>query len=259
MENSDRPLHGAPYPRTRLHPRLYLAELVGTALLVSIGLSIVILCFGAAKPDAQWVLSAPVRRAIAGALFGTTGTLITLSPVGRISGAHINPAVTLAFWLSGKLRWRDALGYGLAQFAGALLGACPLLAWGPRGASVQFGATSVGENVGTFAALGGEVIATAALILAIFVTSAHRSTRQLTPWTMAPLFAWLVWWEAPLSGASANPARSFGPAVVSGAWHEFWIYLVGPAIGVLLALLILRAGALGHHEVKVARLYHFDL
>ena len=259
METADRPLHGAPFPRTRLHPRLYMAELVGTALLVSVGLSIVILLFGTTITGASWHLSADVRRAIAGALFGTTGTLIALSPVGRISGAHINPAGTLAFWISGKLRWRDALGYVSAQFAGALLGACPLLAWGARGASVHFGATTVGINVSVAHALGGEIIATAALILAVFVTSAHRRTRQLTPWTMPPLFAWLVWWEAPLSGASANPARSFGPAVVSGDWHGFWIYLAAPVIGVALALLILRVRALGHHEVKVARLYHFDL
>jgi aquaporin Z len=259
MAHSDRPLHGAPYPRTRLHPRMYAAEFVGTALLVSVGLSIVILFFGSATPDRQWMLSAEVRRAITGALFGTTGTLIALSSVGRISGAHINPAVTLAFWISGKLRWRDALGYGSAQFAGALLGACPLLFWGTRGASVHFGATSVGVNVSSVQALGGEIVATAALILAIFVTSAHRRTRALTPWTMPPLFAWLVWWEAPLSGASANPARSFGPAAVACDWHGFWIYVVGPAIGVAVALFILRIRALGHHEVKVARLYHFDL
>jgi aquaporin Z len=114
-------------------------------------------------------------------------------------------------------------------------------------------------NVSTAQALGGEIVATAALILAIFVTSAHRSTRQLTPWTMPPLFAWLVWWEAPLSGASANPARSFGPAVISGDWQGFWVYLAGPTLGALLALLILRIGAIGRHEVQVARLYHFDL
>ena len=130
METTDRPLHGAPFPRTRLHPRLYLAELLGTALLVSIGLSIVIVFFSTNATDGQWNMSAAVRRAITGALFGTTGTLIALSPLGRISGAHINPAVSLAFWISGKLRWRDMVGYGSAQFAGALLGACTLLARG---------------------------------------------------------------------------------------------------------------------------------
>lgn len=259
MHTPDRPLHGAPFPRSRLHPQLYLAELVGTAVLVSVGLSIVILLFGNATTGYPWRFSDGVYRAIAGALFGTTGALIAVSPVGRISGAHINPAVTLAFWLSGKVRWRDLLGYSAAQFAGALLGAYPLLLWGARGASVYFGATTPGSNVTATQALGGEIVATAALILAIFVTSAHRRTRQLTPWTMPPLFAWLVWWEAPYSGASANPARSFGPAAISGEWHGFWIYLAGPIIGVLLALLILRVGAIGHHEIEVARVYHFDL
>ena len=75
MQTPDRPLHGAPFPRSRLHPRLYLAELVGTAVLVSVGLSIVILLFGNATAAYPWRFSDAARRAIAGALFGTTGAL----------------------------------------------------------------------------------------------------------------------------------------------------------------------------------------
>ena len=114
------------------------------------------------------------------------------------------------------------------------------------------------RQVTVWVALAGEITATGALILAIFITAAHKRTRNLTPWTLPLLFAWLVWWEAPLSGASTNPARSFGPALLCGQWHAFWIYLVGPALGAALAIGLLRLEIIGRHEVTAARLFHFD-
>ena len=109
------------------------AEFVGTALLVLVGLSVVILMFGAGSPAVRVVPDEGTRRLITGFLFGTTGALIALSPVGRESGAHINPVVTLGFWLMGKLDSRIALGYVLAQLAGATVGCLPLLALGRDG------------------------------------------------------------------------------------------------------------------------------
>lgn len=258
MGGSDRPLEGAPHPPNRLHPDLYLSEFVGTALLVMIGLSVVIVLFGHGSVLARWLPSQELRRALAGALFGTTGALITISPVGRISGAHINPSVTFAFWLEGRLAWRDTLGFFFAQLTGAIVGAYPLLVWGPTGASIGFGATTPGENVPIWSALAGEVAATFTLVLTIFITSAHAATRRFTPWTIPPLFAWLVWWEAPLSGASTNLARSFGPAVVSGEWRGFWIYIVGPLVGASMAIGLLKCRIIGRHRVAVAKLFHFD-
>jgi aquaporin Z len=246
LSGLDRPLHGQPSPHDRLHPHLYLAEAAGTALLVCLGLSLVIL-FAALLPPTPW------QRALTGACFGTVGALIALSPLGRISGAHINPAVTLAFWLERKLAWRDMLGYVLAQMTGAALGAAPLLCWGAMGRGVNYGATSVGAGVPVWLALAGETVASAALVLAIFITAAHERSRRFTPWTIPPLFAWLVWWEAPLSGASANPARSFGPALYSGQWGSFWIYVVGPLLGATLAVFVLQINLLGEHHVPVAR------
>ena len=257
MDSVDRPLQGAPYPLHRLHPRLYLSEFLGTAILVLVGLSVVIVFFGDGSLLASLLPSAALRRFLAGALFGTTGALIAISPLGRISGAHINPSVTFAFWLEKKIAWRDALGFILAQLAGAMVGAWPLLAWGALGASVGYGATAPGEGVGEMSALLGEVAATAALVLVIFVTLSHSNTRHLTPWTMPPLFAGLVWWEAPLSGTSTNAARSFGPALLSGQWDGFWIYLVGPFAGAALAIALLRLEIIGRHRVQVAQLFHF--
>src|SRR5512137_1886930 len=113
--------------RFALQPSL--AELIGTALLVLVGLSLVILMFGAGSPIAQVIPSEGLRRLITGFLFGTTGALIALSPVGKVSGAHINPAVTLGFCLMQKINARVALGYVVAQLVGGIAGCVPLLAW----------------------------------------------------------------------------------------------------------------------------------
>lgn len=245
-------------PADRLHPRLYGAEAAGTALLVALGLSIVIAIFGRGSPIAQLLPSAPWRRALAGGCFGTIGALIAISPLGRLSGAHINPAVSLAFWLEGKLAWRDLLGYMLAQMLGAVAGAAVLPLWGATGRELDFGATVVGSGVPIWVAFVGEVFATLALVLAIFISASHERTRAFTPWTIPPLFAWLVWWEAPLSGASANPARSFGPALISGVWGDFWIYLLAPLLGAALAVGLLHLRLLGEHQVQVARVARHD-
>src|ERR1700760_1789964 len=119
----DHPLHGRPHPFDKLHPALYVSEFIGTFLLVFVGLSIVVALWGHGAPLAWLPLAPGWRRLLNGALFGATGALIAFSHCGKVSGAHINPAVTLAFWLEDKLKWRDALGYVVAQLAGGMLGA----------------------------------------------------------------------------------------------------------------------------------------
>ena len=127
--------------------QVFLSELVGTAVLVLVGLSLVILMFGEGSPVKAVLPSEGWRRLITGFLFGTTGGLIALSPVGVRSGAHINPVVTLAFRLMGKLDFRTTLGYVTAQLSGAILGSVPLLAWGAMGRSAAFGATLPGDRL----------------------------------------------------------------------------------------------------------------
>lgn len=257
MPAEDDPLHGRPAPHNRLHPRLYLAEAAASALLVLFGLSAVIAFFGSGSALALLLPSAAWRRLLAGGCFGLVGALITISPLGRISGAHINPAVSFAFWLEGKLAWRDTIGYVLAQLLGAALGASALPLWGEMGRSIGYGASGVGRGVPVWVALSGEVLATGALVLVLFISAAHVSTRRYTPWSIPLLFAWLVWWEGPWSGASTNPARSLGPALVGGQWQHFWIYVVGPLAGAGLAVALLRLALPRQHRVQVARLFHF--
>ncbi len=244
-------------PGWRLPWPLLLSELVGTALLVVVGLSVVVLDFAAASPVARLLPSPGVRRLLTGFLFGAIGALIAVSPVGRISGAHINPAVTMAFWLRGKLRGSHALSYVAAQLAGAVLGAIPLLLWGRMGKEVQFGATVPGPAYGPAVAMAGETVATAALVVSLFFFLSRRRIRQFTPLLFPFLYAVMVYLEAPLSGTSTNPARTLGPAVISGDWQGWWVYWMGPALGTMLAVGTHGMGWLGCFEVEVAKLFHF--
>jgi aquaporin Z len=231
------------------------AEFVGTALLVLVGLSVVILMFGAGSPALRVVPDEGTRRLITGFLFGTTGALIALSPVGRESGAHINPVVTLGFWLMGKLDARIALSYVLAQLAGATVGCLPLLGWGAMGRSVAFGATLPGEGYALRTVLMGEAITTFAMVAGLCLCLGFRRVRPFTPAMFPFLYAVMVYSEAAVSGTSTNPARSLGPALISGAWDGWWIYWVGPLIGTLAAILACSFLA---KRIEVAKLYHFE-
>lgn len=236
---------------------LFGVEFLGTALLIAVGLSFVILDFGQGSPMLRLLPDPAARRALTGLLFGATGAAIALSPLGRTSGAHINPVMTLGFWLMGRLRPGQALGYVLCQFSGAVLGALPLLAWGAMGRSVAFGATLPGPAWGAGAATVGEAATSFALIFSVFVFLRHPRLKSFTPALFPPLYAVMVWLEAPLSGTSTNPARSLGPAVVAGDWHGWWVYWIGPVLGTLAAVALHRWGRLRLPRIGVAKLAHF--
>ncbi len=236
----------------------YAWELAGTALLVAGGLSLVILAFGQGSPVPALIPSAGLRRLLTGLLFGATGALIALSPVGRHSGAHINPVVSLAFCLKGTMPRRHAVGYAGAQMAGGVLGALPLVAWGAMGRSVDFGATVPGPTWGAGWALAGETATTFALVAGLLLFVGRRRWRPFTPALFPPLYAVMVWLEAPISGTSTNPARTLGPAVVAGQWHGWWVYLLGPLLGAVLGVMVHRLATLGRLEDKVAKVFHFD-
>lgn len=236
----------------------FLSEFIGTALLVAIGLSIVIFDFGKGSPMLDWIPSAGLRRLITGFLFGSTGALIAVSPLGKSSGAHINPVVTLAFWMKGKMGPGHAAGYIMAQMAGAALGALPLLIWGSIGGSVDFGATIPGKLFGPWLAVLGEFLATLALIVLLFAFLGHKRLRPYTPMIFPILYAILVFIEAPVSGTSTNPARSFGPSLISDAWQSWWVYWIGPIAGAVAGIGIHAYSWLNKLEVEVAKIYHFE-
>jgi aquaporin Z len=234
--------------------RLFLCELSGTGVLVLGGLTLVIGMFGTGSPMTQLVPNEKLRQMLAGFLFGSLGASIALSVVGKESGAHINPAVTMVFWLFRKLDARTAMIYVVGQLAGAVIGALPLLAFGARGRSVAFGATLPGVGYSTQVVLLGEIVTTFTMVSLLCVFIGFRRLRPFTPAIFPILYAIMVPLEASISGTSTNPARSFGPAVVSGEWQGWWIYWAGPLIGAFLASLVCSFLA---KRITVAKLYYF--
>ena len=239
----------------RVRWRLFFAELIGTGLLVLGGLSVVILMFGNGSPLVNWIPNERLRTIVTALLFGTIGSAIALSRIGKESGAHINPAVTLGFWMMRKLDMRAATSYIVAQLLGASLGALPLLAWGSMGQSVAFGATIPGTGYSTSMVLMGEVITTFGLIATLCIFLGFRRLRPYTPLVIPFLYAVMVPLEAHISGTSTNPARTFGPALISGRWDGWWIYWVGPLVGMMMAIAIFSSFA---RRIEVAKLYHFE-
>jgi aquaporin Z len=235
--------------------QLFLSELIGTGVLLLGGLSLVIFFFGTGSPMERIVPSVVLRQIISGFLFGCVGAMIAVSDVGKESGAHINPVVTLGFWLMRKIDARTALGYMVAQLTGACVGCLPLLAWGSMGRSVAFGATVPGQGYTTLAVVMGEAVTTFALVAALCLFIGFRHLRPFTPFMVPFLYAVMVPLEASISGTSTNPARTFGPAFISGRWEGWWIYWVGPLIGMLAAILVCSRLA---RRIEVAKLYHFE-
>ena len=235
--------------------RLFMSELVGTALLVFVGLSVVILMSGAGTPMARYIHGEKLRQVVTGFLFGSTGALIAISMIGKISGAHINPVVTIAFWLFRKIDSQTAMVYILAQLIGAVIGGPLLLLWGQMGKSVAFGATLPGKGYSLQTVFFGEVITTFTMVSLLLVFIGFRKIRSYTPAIFPVLYAIMVPLESAISGTSTNPARSLGPALVSGQWQGWWIYWIGPLTGALLASLICSFLA---KEITTAKLYHFD-
>lgn len=236
----------------------YLAECAGTALLVFLGLGAVIVDFTPLSPIARALPDPFARRLLTGFLFGSVGALVALSPLGRISGAHLDPVLTWAFWFSGSFSLRDSLLYMPAQFIGAILGALALVpVWGPSGAAVRYGVTAPGPG-GVGLALAGEAAATFALVGGILWFVGHDRLRRFTPLLIPPLVSLLVGFEAPWSGTSMNPARSLGPAIAAHAFGSIWVYFLGPLLGALAASVVAtRSGRV--HVAKIAHHAHDPL
>lgn len=238
--------------------KLFFAEGIGTALLIFFGISIVILNWGEGSVVAKLIPSESARRLLTGFMFGSVGCLVTISPVGKFSGAHINPAVTLAFWLRGRIRSVTMFGYIISQFIGAVIGSMALLIWGKHAQSIQYGITLPG-NAGLTSAFIGEIIATACLLIYLYLFIGTKRLRNYTPYGIPFLYAILTWAEAALSGCSTNPARSFGPALIAGNFTDHWIYWVAPAIGVIIVTLFFRWRRINRiYKMESARVSYHD-
>ena len=170
--------------------------------------------------------------------------LAAIAALGHISGAHFNPGVSLSFFLTRHLPTRDLLSYWAAQFAGATLAALVLLIVWP-GHPADLGATV--PTIAAGRALLLEILLTAFLMLVILsVATDTRAVGAPAALAIGAAVGLAAIAFGPLTGASLNTARSFGPALVSGQWHDFWIYVLGPMVGAPL-------GALAYQYMRDAR------
>src|SRR6266702_7766348 len=155
--------------------------------------------------------------------------------MGAVSGAHLNPAVSLAFALRGDFPWRRVPGYIIIQLVGATL-ACLFLD-AVFGNIEHLGATLPGPGYVNWQALLMEVVLTAGLVSVILGTaSAAQNVGAIAALGVGGYIALAGLWSAPVSGTSMNPARSFGPALVSGDFSSYWVYVLGPIAGALIAV-----------------------
>jgi len=239
--------------------KLFISEAVGTAVLLFFGLSIVIFNWGEGSVVAKMIPSELARTILTGFMFGCVGCLVSLSPVGKISGAHINPAVSIAFWLRGKMKTNAMIGYIVSQMIGAAVGCFPLLAiWGEQGSSIQYGITLPGTR-GVGAAFLSEVLATACLIFYLYIFIGRKNLRNYTPYGIPILYSILNVLFAARSGDSTNPARSFGPAMITGNFSYYWLYWAAPIVGVLIITALFKWRRVNRvYKMESARISYHD-
>ena len=221
----------------RLHWPEYLMEGGEAAIYLFSACAVATFLWHPASPVQRYLPSDAVRRMLMGLAMGATIVAIVLSPWGKQSGAHFNPAMTFSFYRLGKVTPWDALFYCIAQLSGALAGvalASLLLRGAPAHHAVRYAATMPGIY-GDGIAFAAELVISFLLMSAILWASNHRVLAPYTHYFAAILTAVYIAFESPLSGMSTNPARTFGPAAYARYWHALWIYFVGPPLGMLAA------------------------
>lgn len=244
----------APQPaRGGWHLVEWACEAAGTALLLLGGFSAIELDFAPGSPVAAVLPSHSLRLLLTGILFAGSGALVTVSPLGRRSGAHLNPAVTVAFWRRRMVHPHDLAGYVLGQTAGAFA-ATALIRWWWGAPDARIDVTAPGRGLGAAGAAGVEAAMTAVMVTAILVMVSSKRTAPWTPLLLWVVIAVLVWQGAPYTGTSLNPARSLAPAVLTGRLSDLWVYLVGPPLGAVGAAALV--GALPGLETLTGKVFH---
>ena len=217
--------------------RIILAALegVGLGLFMLSAACFAVLLEHPASPVRMAVDGALLRRLLMGLAMAGTALFLIYGPIGRRSGGHFNPATTLTFWRLGKVRGADACAYIAGQFAGAVAGVTlAALAIGEPLESVMFVATRPGP-LGSGAAFAAEALMAGALILVVLTIANRPAWNRFAGCAAAAMVALYITFEAPISGMSLNPARSFAPELHAGLWRHLWIYFLAPPLGMLAA------------------------
>jgi len=230
----------------RYEGRRLFSELLGTffLVLVAVGGGMVSARFGGNAVPYGAKVVAPALMVMAIILF-----------MGTVSGAHLNPAVSIAFAARGDFPWKRVPAYIVTQFLGAIL--ATLLLWALIGKQGSAGLTLPGSGISTTTAMLWELVLTAGLVSVILGTAS--GAQQIGPIAALGVGGYIALaglWGSPVSGASMNPARSLGPALVKGDWTSWWAYLVGPIAGAAIAVgfaYVLRGRGGGRSGVAAAQ------
>jgi aquaporin Z len=210
----------------RYEGRRLFSELLGTffLVLVAVGGGMVNARFGGHAVPYTALVVAPALMVAAIILF-----------MGAVSGAHLNPAVSIAFALRGDFPWKRVPAYIVVQFVGAVL--ATLLLWALVGKQGSAGLTLPGNGISTTTAMVWELVLTTGLVSVILGTaSGAQALGPIAALGVASYIALAGLWGSAVSGASMNPARSLGPALVKGDWTSWWAYLAGPIAGGIIAV-----------------------
>jgi MIP family channel proteins len=220
------------------------AEAVGTFLFFFVGAGSVILAAHAGANGPGLVGIALAHGLVLAVL---------VSALGAISGAHFNPAVTVAVRLAGRIEWGDAVAYVVAQLAGAAAAGLALNAVMPTAAtSASFtGTPTLDPAISVGAGIAIEAVLTVVLVLTVFGTAVDRRAPRLGGMAIGLAVAADILMGGPLTGAAMNPARWFGPALASGHWDNWFVWWVGPLIGAIVAAVIYRYALEGEADPDV--------
>jgi aquaporin Z len=230
----------------RYEGRRLFSELLGTffLVLVAVGGGMVSARFGGNAVPYTAKVVAPALMVAAIILF-----------MGTVSGAHLNPAVSIAFAARGDFPWKRVPAYIVTQLVGAIL--ATLLLWALLGKQGSAGLTLPGSGISTATAMVWEIVLTTGLVSVILGTAS--GAQQIGPLAALGVGGYIALaglWGSPVSGASMNPARSLGPALVKGDWTSWWAYLVGPIVGGVIAVgfaYVLRGRGGGRSGVAAAQ------
>ena len=222
-----------------VNPRAWFAEAIATYALVFFGPLAIILAavaFGTGLSIQAIVMISLAHGAAIGLMVYT---------FGHVSGAHINPAVTISMLVTRRIGIKDGIAYIIFQLIGAIAAAASLKAILPDlGAKVNFGTQGGPSELLNHSALSGlavEIILTFFLVTVIFMTAVHKKAPAgMYGLAIGGMIFLIHLVGVPLTGASVNPARTFGPALISGYWDYHWIYWAGPIIGAIIAGLIMN-------------------
>jgi aquaporin Z len=240
-----------------IHWREYLMEAIELAILMFFICSFGTLIYSYDSPLKDWALSDAAKSFLMGIGVAVTTFLIIISPLGRRTGAHFNPAITLTYFYLDRIHRWDTLYYISFQFAGAVVGvsiAHELFGQRLSASPVRYVITTPGQH-GNVIALVAEFVLSGLVMGIVLLATNHWPLAKFSPFVVAGITVFYYVVCPSLSGYSVNPARSFSSAIFAWVWQGIWVYFAAPCMGMLTAAAIYLHSA-GSEKIYCAKIFH---